>query len=165
MLALILPLAPVGFVDAGLAASAPPGVSADVEWLWPISGAYVESPYVAPAHRYGPGHRGIDLRPAGEVTVRAPAAGTVAFAGAVAGRGVLTIDHGGGIVTTFEPIAVGVELRAGVAVRRGEVLGRIDAGGHAALGALHVGARLDGEYINPLLLFGSIPRAVLLPCC
>ena len=132
-------------------------------WTWPLAGARVEAPFEAPAHRYGPGHRGMDLSGAATSAVIAPADGVVAFAGSVAGRPLLTIDHGMGLVTTFEPVIPGVV--AGRSVVRGEQVGTLAAGGHARPGTLHVGVRRDGEYINPMLLFGSVPRAVLLPCC
>ncbi|MGA7149078.1 MAG: M23 family metallopeptidase [Microbacterium sp.] len=121
-------------------------------------------PYEAPAHRYAPGHRGIDLRPASDrPDVLAPADGSVAFAGMVAGRPVLTIDHGDGLVTTLEPLET--VLTPGTSVSRGEEIGTIALGGHTEPGAVHFGVRLHGEYINPLLLLEGIPRAVLLPCC
>ncbi len=93
----------------------------------------------------------------------APADGSVAFAGMVAGRPVLTIDHGDGLVTTLEPLET--VLTPGTSVSRGEEVGTIALGGHAEPGTVHFGVRLHGEYINPLLLLGGIPRAVLLPCC
>ncbi len=50
-------------------------------------------------------------------------------------------------------------------VRAGDIVGTIAVGGHVMAGALHLGVRLHGEYINPLTLFADLPRAVLLPCC
>lgn len=132
-------------------------------WIWPVREFRIERPFVAPAHDYGPGHRGIDVRPLAAAEVRAPAAGVVAFSGQVAGRGILTIDHGGGLVATLEPIAS--PLVAGEAVERGAVVGTVALGGHASAGVLHFGVRLDGEYINPMLLLGGVPRAILLPYC
>ena len=133
-------------------------------WAWPVDSPRIVQAYEAPAHRYGPGHRGIDLRPVtGDVRLLAPADGTVAFAGAVAGRGVLTIDHGNGLVTTLEPIET--SLVPGTAVTKGEEVGTVTIGGHTEPGAVHFGVRRDGEYINPLLLVAEVPRAVLLPCC
>ena len=120
--------------------------------------------YVAPAHEYGPGHRGIDLEPLGGAEVRAPAAGVVAFAGSVAGRGILTIDHGDGLVTTLEPVQTAAGAGRAVS-RRTRSSRRSRSGGHAAAGTLHFGVRLHGDYINPMLLLGEVPRAVLLPCC
>ncbi|TQJ31962.1 murein hydrolase activator EnvC [Microbacterium sp. SLBN-146] len=132
-------------------------------WGWPLDPAVVAEPFTAPAHRYGTGHRGVDLVATVGAEVHAPAAGVVAFAGVVVDRGVLTIDHGAGYVSTLEP--VNTVLVPGDRVERGDVVGAITTGGHSAEGQLHVGLRLNGEYINPLVLLGDIPRAVLLPCC
>lgn len=131
-------------------------------WVWPVAPVRVVQPFVAPAHEYGPGHRGVDLDD-GDGAVRTPADGRVAFAGPVAGRGVLTIDHGDGLVSSFEPVQADVAV--GDVVERGQVVARAATGGHTAPGILHLGVRLDGEYVNPLRLLGGVPRAVLLPCC
>ncbi|GAB3602065.1 murein hydrolase activator EnvC family protein [Microbacterium aureliae] len=141
----------------------PRGTAAEARWAWPVEPFRLERPYVAPAHRYAAGHRGIDVRPLGATTVRAPAAGIVAFAGPVAGRDVVTLAHPGDLVTTLEPVASSVE--PGDPVARGAIVGELSSGGHAADGTLHIGVRLAGEYINPLLLLGEIRPAVLLPCC
>lgn len=148
--------------------ASPPAIAAPEElavsgWIWPVDGFRLARPFVAPAHAYGPGHRGVDLEPTGSPVVRAPAAGLVAFSGSVAGRGILTIDHGDGLVTTLEPVAS--DLQPGDAVARGDPVATIAVGGHAAPGAVHFGVRLHGEYINPMLLLGGVPRAILLPCC
>lgn len=132
-------------------------------WRWPLDGFRLVEAYRQPAHRYGEGHRGIDLEGSGAAEVMAPATGTVAFAGAVAGRGILTIDHGDGLVTTLEPVSTA--LAPGTEVQRGAIVATLAAGGHVGAGELHFGVRLDGEYINPMLLLGGVPRAVLLPCC
>lgn len=124
----------------------------------------VVEPFVAPAHEYGPGHRGIDLEPtSADAPVVAPAAGVIAFAGPVAGRGVVTVDHGDGYVTTLEPVLPLVT--PGTPVVSGERIATLSVGGHTRNGALHFGVRLHGEYINPLVLLDRVPRAVLLPCC
>lgn len=133
-------------------------------WRWPVDGAReVVEPFLAPAHEYGAGHRGMDiLAPIGSV-VHAPADGSVAFRGVVVDRPLLTIDHGDGVVSTFEPMDS--ELTAGAAVRAGDPIGTVATGGHAPAGTLHIGVRLSDVYINPMLMFGDVPRAVLLPCC
>jgi len=130
-------------------------------WAWPVSPVRIVAPFEAPPHAYGSGHRGVDLAASGEV--RAPAGGTVAFAGVVVDRPLITIDHGDGLVTTLEPVAS--ELAVGDTVARGDPVGTVSTGGHAARGTVHFGVRLYGEYINPMLLLGGVPRAVLLPCC
>lgn len=133
-------------------------------WRWPVEGVHtVVNPYRAPAHRYSAGHRGVDLGTAIDAVVLAPAAGVVAFQGTVVDRPLLTIAHDDGLVSTFEPLRS--TLRPGEAVAAGQEIGRVDVGGHTSPGALHVGVRRDGEYINPMLLFDDVPRAVLLPCC
>ena len=138
-------------------------VSLARDWRWPVHPFRLVHPFVAPPHPYGPGHRGIDLLPVGGGDVRAPAAGVVAFAGQVAGRGVITVDHGDGLVSTLEP--VDSPLSAGTPVDAGATVGVVSSGGHAEAGTVHFGVRLDGAYINPLVLLGGVPRAVLLPCC
>ena len=75
----------------------------------------------------------------------------------------MTIDHGDGLVTTLEPVSSTVAI--GDAVAAGDVVGVTDAGGHTPPGAVHFGVRRNGAYINPMLLLGEVPRAVLLPCC
>lgn len=144
------------------AAAAPPKL--DPSWQWPLAGSReVTEPFRAPAHEYGSGHRGVDLRADVGATVRAPADGVVAFRGVVVDRPLITIDHGNGYVSTFEPLDS--PLAAGTVVTAGEEIGIVAAGGHADPGTLHVGVRLNGVYINPMLLFGEVPRAILLPCC
>ncbi len=135
----------------------------DDDWNWPATGFRVERAYVQPADRYSPGHRGVDLALLADQSLHSPADGVVAFVGTVAARPIITIDHGAGLVTTLEPVVS--TLAVGSAVARGDAVGTLASGGHAALGAVHFGVRLEGEYINPLLLLGGVPRAVLLPCC
>lgn len=133
-------------------------------WLWPVDGPReVTAPFRAPAHDYGAGHRGIDLSaPIGSV-VRSPADGVVAFRGVVVDRPLLTIDHGDGLVTTFEPVESA--LVPGTSVTAGEEIGTVAHGGHSPAGQLHLGVRYNDVYINPMLMFGDVPRAILLPCC
>jgi murein DD-endopeptidase MepM/ murein hydrolase activator NlpD len=153
LVALLLAIAAVG-------AAGPPRAT-DARWAWPVPAPHaIARPYAAPATPYGRGHRGVDIRaPAGSV-VRAPADGVVHFAGFVVDRPVLSLEHPGGVLSSFEP--VDAVVAAGERVRRGQVLGTLLAG-HCATPCLHLGARVDGEYVNPLLFLGGVPRAVLLP--
>lgn len=165
MLSVLIPSSAIG---AGGASESPSRTSADAApgfpWAWPVDGARtVTEPFRAPAHDYGPGHRGMDVAAEPDAVVRSPAAGVVAFRGTVADRPLITIDHGGGYVSTLEPVAS--DLRAGAAVTAGDAVGVVASGGHAARGTLHVGVRVEGRYVNPRGLFGGMPRAVLLPCC
>lgn len=151
-------------VLGGFSTAPIPADSAEADWLWPVGGGrHVVEPFIAPAHEYGPGHRGIDVAADAGGEVRAPAEGVIAFVGTVVDRPLLTIDHGGGLVTTFEPVAS--TLRAGEQVSAGDAIGAIASGGHAAHGTLHVGLRVHGVYVDPMMMFGPVERAVLLPCC
>lgn len=143
-------------------ASPPPTVAAPVQWRWPVLPPIrVVAPFRAPASPYASGHRGIDLAIERSATIVAPEAGTVSFAGAVAGRNVVAIDHGGGIVSAIEP--VDALVAEGQAVAAGDPLGIVSSGGHCDSGCVHFGVRVDGEYVSPFLFLGGIPRAVLLP--
>ncbi|MBW9092888.1 M23 family metallopeptidase [Microbacterium jejuense] len=166
LLSAVLVLSGAASSGAAGAITRPPAataVASETGWVWPAHPVRVERGFVAPPHAYGPGHRGIDLRPLEGGDVVAPAAGVIAFSGPVAGRGIVTIDHGDGLVTTLEPIDT--TLTAGTPVGSGESVGSVALGGHVEPGVFHFGVRRDGEYINPLLLLGGVPRAVLLPCC
>lgn len=150
-----------------LPVQAPTTVAGDTEvqrrWVWPTASPRVTQPYRAPAHAYGPGHRGIDLQAAVGETVVAPDDGVVAFAGRVGERTLVTIDHGDGLVSTLEPVET--DVVAGMTVRRGEPVGVVTIGGHTHPGDVHLGARQGGAYVNPLIFLSAPPRAVLLPCC
>lgn len=143
-------------------AEAAPAAAPHPRWHRPVPGR-VLVPFQAPAHRYGPGHRGVDLAAAVGETVVSPASGIVAFSGVVVDRPVITIDGGDGYVLTLEPVTD--TPPAGTRVEAGEAIGSVTVGGHTAQGGVHLGVRLHGEYINPLLLLEGIARAVLLPCC
>lgn len=132
------------------------------DWLWPIpTPIRVVGPFVAPATAYSAGHRGIDLSVSSEAPVSAPADGVVAFAGQVAGRPTLAIDHGDGVRSAIEPVHASVVV--GDVVVAGELVGRIATGGHCDSSCAHFGVRVDGEYVSPFLFLGGLPHSVLLP--
>lgn len=138
-----------------------PTVEADA-WGWPVGPpARIMEPFRAPPTPYASGHRGIDLASAPGARVVAPAAGVVSFAGSVAGRPVVAVDHGGGYVSAIEPVAA--LLPEGAPVEAGQPIGEVASGGHCDGRCVHFGVRLHGEYVSPLLLLGRLPRAVLLP--
>ena len=153
----------VGFAVGGspAPAAAGPPVAQLGTWSWPFSGAHaLARPYVAPAGPYAAGHRGIDIRALVGAPVRAPADGIVHFAGFVVDRPVLSIEHGDGVLSSFEPVET--TLVAGEHVSRGQVIGTL-LPGHCALPCLHLGVRVDGEYVNPLLFLGGVGWSVLYP--
>ncbi|WP_168197150.1 murein hydrolase activator EnvC family protein [Agromyces laixinhei] len=131
-------------------------------WRWPVAAPIrVVAPFRAPPTPYTAGHRGIDIASAPETPVGAPAPGVVSFAGMVAGRPVVAIDHGDGVVSAIEPVAALVVQ--GTSVAAGDPIGTVATGGHCGSSCVHFGVRVDGEYVSPFLFFGGLPRAVLLP--
>jgi murein DD-endopeptidase MepM/ murein hydrolase activator NlpD len=131
---------------------------------WPLAPPRpVVRPFRAPAGPYGPGHRGVDLGSRPGVPVLSAGDGVVVFAGPVAGRGVVSVDHAGGVRTTYEPLVVLVVRGQRVAL--GTVLGRL-VPGHVgcadAPACLHWGVRRGPEYLDPLGLLSS-GRVRLLP--
>jgi murein DD-endopeptidase MepM/ murein hydrolase activator NlpD len=146
------------------AAAAPPPAAVPASlWGWPLAGTpTVSRAFDALPSPYAAGHRGVDLLGAAGDPVLAAGAGVVAFAGPVAGRPVVSVDHAGGLRTTYEPVQPLVA--AGQAVARGTPLGVL-APGHAGCPAeacLHWGLRRGETYLDPLVLLRP-PRVRLLP--
>ncbi|MGH3783188.1 MAG: M23 family metallopeptidase [Pseudonocardiaceae bacterium] len=139
---------------------------------WPLAGSpTVVQAFRPPAWRYGPGHRGVDLASAAGAPVLAAGVGTVVFAGTVAGHGVVSVDHQGGLRTTYEPVSPTVN--AGDRVARGQRIGTVQPGhlGCPVTVCLHWGvlrspghgeAGDDRQYLDPLRLLGGA-RVRLLP--
>lgn len=127
-------------------------------WTRPVPGG-IARPFVAPRSRYGAGHRGVDLAAPPGAPVLAAGAGTVTFAGTVAGTLHVVVDHGAGIVTSLSFLA-SVAVRRGERVTRGQVLGTAGGSGpdHAP-GVLHLGLRVHGTYVDPMSLFAPVDLA------
>lgn len=151
-----------------LAALGIPPAAADTghpRWEPPVTGEVLRE-YAAPPAPWAAGHRGVDLAVSIERDIRSPADGVVSFSGVVVNREVLSINHGAGYVSSFEPVES--ELEVGDAVSAGQViatLGVYQDGDTHCVGqpCLHWGVRMHGEYINPLLMLGPLEPSVLLP--
>jgi murein DD-endopeptidase MepM/ murein hydrolase activator NlpD len=132
-------------------------------WSAPLDGELqVTRPFDPPSGPYAAGHRGVDLAGAPGSPVVAAGDGVVLFAGMVAGRPVVSIDHPNGLRTTYEPVEPSVA--AGRQVARGSAIGTL-ARGHAGCpgeACLHWGLRRGETYLDPLLLLRP-PRVRLLP--
>jgi murein DD-endopeptidase MepM/ murein hydrolase activator NlpD len=113
-----------------------------------------------PVSPWGAGHRGVDLLGRPGQLVRSAAAGRVSFAGRLAGRGVVVVDHGA-VRTTYEPVAADVAV--GDLVEAGQPLGRLElAGSHCFPRAcLHWGLIRGSTYLDPLTLVGAGPVRLL----
>lgn len=132
-------------------------------WSWPLSPRLaVLRTFDPPARPWLSGHRGVDIEASHDgAQVISPAAGTVSFVGTVVDRPVITIDHGNGLRSSFEPVAS--SLTAGSAVAEGDVLGQVQAG-HCgpAPPCLHWGVRRGEDYVNPLAFVMDLRPSVLL---
>jgi Peptidase family M23 len=121
---------------------------------WPLAGQpAVIGPFDPPAEPWLPGHRGVDLSASPGQTVLAAGSGTVAYAGRIAGIGVVSIVHAGGLRTTYEPVASAIY--AGAAVAAGTPLGAVSGRlPHCPATCLHWGLIRSGDYLDPLMLLG-----------
>jgi murein DD-endopeptidase MepM/ murein hydrolase activator NlpD len=164
---------PAGSLPAGLASvpagpwpAAPDPAAPVPPYRWPLDGAVrVARAFDPPPRPWLAGHRGVDLAAVPGATVRSAGTGVIRYAGRIAGRGVLSVTHGGGLRTTYEPVDALPGIEVGGAVVAGQPLGVLAAGhpGCAAPACLHWGLRGPaGEYLDPLALLG-LGRVRLLP--
>ncbi|SDI98938.1 Peptidase family M23 [Rhodococcus triatomae] len=148
-----------------LAALTPsPAAAAPDRFEWPLAPRpQVVRAFDKPERNWLPGHRGVDLAGREGQAVVAAGAGVVVFAGSVAGKPVVSVDHPGGLRTTYEPVHA--RVAAGTRVGRGTVLGYLESGHPgcpAASGTcLHWGLRRDREYLDPTLLVRAVPIRLL----
>ena len=118
----------------------------------PVDGPVARS-FQAPASTYGPGHRGIDYSVPSGTPVRAAAAGTVTFAGSVAGNLAVTIAHGSALQTTYSELS-SVSVSPGEQVGEGAWIGR--SGSAHEDDGLHFGVKLEGSYVDPSAFLGAL---------
>ena len=104
----------------------------------------------APIGQYG-GHWGVDFLAAEGSSVIPADAGVVTFAGSVAGVLSVTVDHGGGLRSSYSYLA-SISVARGQQVDRSMELGTsgIDHG----VAAVHFSVRIDGTYADPLSWIG-----------
>jgi murein DD-endopeptidase MepM/ murein hydrolase activator NlpD len=126
----------------------------------PVPGRVVAG--FAPIGDYA-GHWGVDFAADPGSPVRAVADGAVTFAGSVAGRLSVSVDHGRGLVTTLSYLS-GVSVEKGRFVRGGDVLG--ESGLAHGTASVHLSLRIAGQYVDPMMLFscrvGDISEALRL---
>ena len=174
-LALACAVLSVGWPGAGTpaAASTAPAttavpVHADT-WDWPVEGPFgllgppptVLRGFDPPDQPWLPGHRGVDLEAGAGAEVRAAGDGVVVFAGPLAGRGVVSVEHADGLRTTYEPVTATVSV--GDAVGVGDPVGTLEPlTAHCGRACLHWGLKRGDAYLDPLSLVRPL-RPVLLP--
>ena len=161
-----------GGSEAGTASTAPQLLGRPAElranaarpsarWRWPLRDrAPVLRAFSAPASAWGRGHRGLDLAAGTGAAVLAVERGRVSHAGLIAGRGTVSVEHGDGLVSTYEPVRATVGV--GDTLDVGDVLGIVQPGTAAShCGGrlcLHLGARRGSGYVDPwpLLAHGEL---------
>ncbi|WP_455833889.1 M23 family metallopeptidase [Pseudarthrobacter siccitolerans] len=163
---LLLPasLAPTGEALAfGPGSLAPAAIVDAPSWRWPLSPRpAVLRDFDPPPKPWLSGHRGVDLESASDgVQVTSPAAGTVSFVGVVVDRPVITIDHGNGLRSSFEPVES--SLATGSVVAAGQPIGTLLPGHCAATSCVHWGVRRGDGYVNPLQFVMDLRPSILLP--
>ncbi|WP_375500059.1 peptidoglycan DD-metalloendopeptidase family protein [uncultured Jatrophihabitans sp.] len=147
-------------LSSGAGARHLPDATGVVIYRAPVVPLTVLRGFSPPATRYGAGHLGVDLAAHG--AVRSAGAGTVLFAGSVAGRGVVVVLHPDGIRTEYEPLRPAVARGQHVAV--GTVLGVVSGAHRGCPGScLHWGARRGDTYLDPLRLLRPLGPVRLLP--
>jgi murein DD-endopeptidase MepM/ murein hydrolase activator NlpD len=161
MLTTLLVAAAAGLLLASAPAHADPA-TAPAAGVWPLDPRPdVLAGFDPPQSSWGAGHRGVDLTGHVGQRVRAAEPGRVTFAGTLAGRGVVVVDHGG-TRTTYEPVTASVAV--GDTVGAGAALGRLELfGSHCFPRAcLHWGL-IEGRdhYLDPLTLVGAGPIRLL----
>jgi murein DD-endopeptidase MepM/ murein hydrolase activator NlpD len=125
------------------------GSAAEASECWrPPVAAPVADPFVAPACRWCPGNRGIEYATTPGTAVRAVRAGTVSFAGSVAGIGYVVVEHPGGRRATYGALA---SIRVG----RGDVVLARSVVGVSGV-RLHFGLRDGRRYIDPTPYLGRL---------
>lgn len=127
------------------------------QWVWPLAPLpTVIDTFHPPPEPWAPGHRGVDLLGVVGQPVAAIGPGTVTFAGMIAGRGVVVVDHGS-LRSTYEPVAPRVKRSESVAA--GQVIATLAAvQSHCPPQAcLHLGVRRGDDYIDPLTLLSPRP--------
>ena len=129
--------------------------------VWPLAPEpEVVAGFDPPDSPYAAGHRGVDLAGSPGQAVRTALPGTVSFAGSLAGRGVVVVDHGA-TRTTYEPVAAGVSV--GDVVAAGATIGRLEVPRSHCFprACLHWGWIEGDVYLDPLRLVGGGPIRLL----
>jgi murein DD-endopeptidase MepM/ murein hydrolase activator NlpD len=100
-------------------------------------------------------HAGLDVAVGSGAPIRAPAAGVVANTGDYFFNGnTVFVDHGQGLVTAYMHMSR-IDVRAGQAVRQGEVLGAVGTTGRVTGPHLHWAVILNNTPVDPELFLAS----------
>lgn len=140
-------LALVSIIAALAITSTAPGQDS-LDLIQPVGGPIVRH-FVPPPTPYSAGHRGIDFSAPVGTNVVAAADGVVAFAGQVGGQLFVSIDHPGGLRSTYSYLSAIVTVR-GATVTQAQLIARSGLG-HVGQDPphLHFGIRRGDAYLDP----------------
>jgi hypothetical protein len=140
------------------------GVQPALAWAWPVDGPVLR-PFVLGDDPYAGGqHRGIDIGASANAPVRAPAPGTISFAGTVPGGGTtLTIRTADGYAVTLLHLG-SYGVSRGDAVGEGDPVGSVASSGAPAQPQpyVYLGIRKADDpqgYVDPLGLLPAVAPA------
>ncbi len=114
----------------------------------PVDGSPVRR--FAPDGRYS-GHWGVDWGIPVGTSVAAAGPGTISFTGVVAGNLTVTVDHGGGLRTSYSYLG-SVLVEKGQHVDVSSVIGT--SGRSHGFPGLHFSVRVGDTYVDPLSIIG-----------
>lgn len=146
------------FTESDRVASSPHMKSLAKKYAWPLENdVQVLKQFQLFEYPWRGGHTGIDVRAMNGSKVLSPANGKVWFAGSVAGREVLTLEIDNFLLSfdSVTPLVI-----TGQSVQKGQVVANV-TNQHCASNCLHIGLRVSGNYLNPLLLFRQLPYSVI----
>jgi murein DD-endopeptidase MepM/ murein hydrolase activator NlpD len=119
--------------------------------IWPVAGEMTDhfgtrsDPFGGLSSEF---HSGLDIAAPWGTPVQAAGGGTVIYAGAQSGYGlVVVIDHGG--LTTHYGHLSKIAVRVGQMVKRGEVVGQVGSTGRSTGPHLHYEVRINDEPVDP----------------
>lgn len=118
-----------------------------MDLLQPINGPITRH-FEPPPTPYAAGHRGVDFGAPIGTRVVAAADGTVSFAGQVGGSLFVSIDHSGGLRTTYSFLA-GVLVKKGQVVVQGQPIATSGPGAAGEQPNMHFGLRSGSDYLDP----------------
>lgn len=129
----------------------------DLSWPLSVQYTYISS-YFGPRSQPGPNassyHKGIDIPASQGTPIYAAAAGTIKLIQVESesgGAGNYTqIDHGKGIVTEYMHQSGFANIKVGMQVKKGQIIGYVGNTGNSYGAHLHFGVINNGERKNPL---------------
>ncbi len=134
--------------------------------IWPVQGKVARG-FERPTGAYGEGgHQGLDMLASPGTAVRAAGDGIVAWVGEVP-RGIfVSVQHEGGLRSTYLDVR-GILVRVGDRVVRGQIIAAVSGSrdGSTSSPHLHFDTYLNGQPVDPRLLLGGLAAGSFVRLC